>query len=78
MSEAHPYIIVKDNDCHAYVIPRDKQADWAAWLEVPEPDLSLPDEETDYTAWELPGYATRVGGHPDLVTFNADGTFTID
>lgn len=77
MATPHPYILVKDNDCHNYVIPREKAMDWDAWREVPEPDLNLPEEETDYTAWNVPEYAKAVGGSPDLVTFNLDGTYSI-
>jgi len=78
MSTPHPYVIVKDDDCHAYVIPRDKKADWEAWLDTPPPNLDLPEDQIDYTAWNVPEYAEAVGGHPSLVTFNLDGTYTID
>lgn len=78
MSEPHPYIIVKDNDCHTYVIPRDKKAGWEAWCAIPEPDYRVPEDERDYRSWDVPEYAVIVGGHPDRVTFNLDGTFTID
>lgn len=77
MSTPHPYVIVSDNDCHKYVIPREKRDDWAAWLDTPAPDLDLPEDQIDFTAWNVPEWAEPVGGSADLVTFNLDGTYTI-
>lgn len=77
MSQPHPFITVQDNDCHWYVIPRDQKADWAAWCEIPEPDYRLPEDQIDFRSWDVPEYAVMVNGQ-NSVTFNLDGTYTID
>ena len=51
------YMLIQDNDCHWYVIPADKFAEFDKWLA----DLD------SYTP--LPGWAKSVGGAPSLVTF---------
>lgn len=60
MSGVWKFILVQDNDGHWYVIPQPRISDWQAWLDV---------SHLDDGAWDLPSYATEVGGHPSLVTF---------
>lgn len=47
------FTLVCDNDCHDYVIPADRSAEWYAWV-----DLS----EDDEASWNVPHYARAVGG----------------
>jgi len=54
------YILVKDNDCHWYVIPNDRRKHWSAWLEL--------DSENE-RAWDVPEFAEEVGGSQTLVKF---------
>jgi hypothetical protein len=52
------YVLDTDGDCHWYVIPKARLADWWKWINSP--------------AWEngvVPDYATAVGGAPSLVVF---------
>jgi hypothetical protein len=48
------YCLVTDGDCHWYIIPSDRLNDWMKW------------ESSDEI---VPGYATPIGGAPNLVTF---------
>jgi len=54
------HILVRDNDCHWYVIPSDRRKHWSTWLE-----LDSEDEE----AWDVPEFAEAVGGSHTLVKF---------
>ena len=49
-----------DGDSHWYVIPEDKRAEWDAFCAIPS---------DDERSWDVPEWATRVGGSPTLVTF---------
>lgn len=55
------YYLSADNDCHWYVVPLARKAEWEAWLDIPE---------DDERAWEPPDFAIAVGGAPCLVTFS--------
>lgn len=54
------FVMVQDGDCHWYVIPADRQADWSRWEDL---------DEDDPASWEAPDWAERVGGAPSLVEF---------
>lgn len=75
--KSEKWMLVQDDDGHWYVIPRDREADWDAWMAAPEPDLDLPEDQIDYTAWNAPDWAEAVGGAPSLVTFLPDGSYRI-
>jgi|GEM_PF-3070965 len=59
MSET--YFLSQDNDSHWYVVPRSKQKEWEAWLDIPEDDEA---------SWDVPSFAEEVGGSPELVSFS--------
>ena len=54
-----PYIIVKDNDGHAYVIPFKRKLTWYAWFET-----------QDYEDGIVPEFAEEIGGNISSVQFN--------
>ncbi|MBE9572592.1 MAG: hypothetical protein IMF11_18355 [Proteobacteria bacterium] len=54
------YILVQDDDCHWYIIPHLKIAEWEKWF-------SDPFDDNEH--WELPKWAKAVGGSPSLVLF---------
>jgi len=56
MSEVR-YCIGRDNSGHTYIVPVDRSAEWAAWLEI---------DEGDERAWEPPEFARIFEG---LLTF---------
>ena len=47
------FVEAKDNDCHRYKIPKDKEDDWYKWLEI---------DEDDERSWDVPDYAERLDG----------------
>jgi hypothetical protein len=49
----------QDNDCHWYMIPAERRAEWDAWCDIPS---------DDERAWEAPEFAKRIGG-PSSFTF---------
>jgi hypothetical protein len=51
------FIVVKDNDCHRYKIPRSKDKDWDEWLEI---------DEDDERSWDVPEYAERLDGGEEI------------
>lgn len=51
------FCLVQDDDCHWYIIPVDKAAEFYNWCD---------DEDN----WDTPDYATEVGGNPQRVVFN--------
>ena len=55
------YVLVQDEDCHWYVIPKDKIDHWIEWCEI-DPD--------DERAWEVPDYADPTGGDATFVVFD--------
>lgn len=54
------YFLTQDNDCHWYVVPVARKAEWNAWREIPS---------DDERAWEAPDFADRIGGSPGMVHF---------
>lgn len=52
------YILVRDNDCHWYVIPEQMELDFSKWVDSEE-------SEDD----DVPVYAEIVGGSPSRVKF---------
>lgn len=52
------FILQRDDDAHWYVIPADKQEEWAEWLESEDAEDGI-----------LPDFAEEIGGHPSLVEF---------
>ena len=59
--ERGPYIIVRDNDFHSYVIPKAREQEWEKWLALPSDDEKC---------WDVPSWAESVGGSQSLVEFN--------
>jgi len=60
--EDEGFYLTQDNDAHWYVVPSDKESEWADWLEL-DPD--------DEDSWETPDWAEQVGGSPTLVKFTS-------
>lgn len=54
------FFLAQDDDCHWYVVPSDRQAEWDAWRAIPT---------DDERSWTPPDFARQVGGSPTLVTF---------
>jgi hypothetical protein len=52
------YILIQDNDCHWYVIPYLKMAEWSEWVSASEDDH-----------WIIPDWAVLVNGNPSLILF---------
>lgn len=52
------YILIQDQDCHWYVIPKMEKEHWNEWLESEE-----------YNDGIVPDYATEVNGCPSQVVF---------
>ena len=52
------YILTPDNDCHWFVIPVDKKAEWFDFC-----------ESDNYGYEDEPQWAKNVGGSPCLVEF---------
>lgn len=50
------YRLVRDGDCHWYVIPADKMEEWDAWC-------------YDENSWDPPEWADALGGSPSMLTF---------
>lgn len=55
------FFLSTDNDSHWYVIPVEKETEWAEFLEL-DPD--------DEASWDIPEWAEAVGGAPSLIVFN--------
>lgn len=47
------YKLHQDNDTHWYLIPEDKETEWAAWLDIPWDDPK---------SWDVPIFAIAVDG----------------
>lgn len=58
--ESKEFILIRDNDCHWYVIPESEFGDFCAWNSL---------DEEDERSWDVPEYAVEVGGSPTLVKF---------
>jgi len=54
------HYLARDNDLHWYVIPAGQRDEWEAFLGI---------DSEDERAWQVPEWATPVGGSPSLVTF---------
>lgn len=54
------YFLSRDNSCHWYIIPEEYRTAWTAFLNL---------DEDDEQSWDIPTFATAVGGSPELVTF---------
>lgn len=53
--------LVTDDDCHHYLIPADKSAEWSAWRDL--------DGYEDPAAWTPPEWARRLRRSPECLTF---------
>lgn len=56
---SNSFILVRDNDGHWYVIPKEKEQDFYNFFEDPE-----------YPYKDMPVWAERTGGSPSLVEFS--------
>lgn len=54
------YCIVRDDDCHWYVIPADMMEEWDAWCSL---------DSDDENSWDPPTWADAIGGSPSTLTF---------
>jgi hypothetical protein len=54
------YFLDTDDDGHWYLVPVAKRDDWSRWRNIPS---------EDERSWEAPGYAKRLGGVPNRMTF---------
>ncbi len=55
------YFLAQDQSSHWYVVMECKRAEWDVWCEI---------DEDDEAAWDVPGYANRIGGSPSSVVFH--------
>lgn len=60
MSDQIRYFVDQDHDCHWYIVPSHREDEWNAWLAIPS---------DDERSWDVPEWATEVGGAPNRVTF---------
>lgn len=56
------YFLDRDGTGSWYLVRDDKQAEWFAWLQIPD---------DDQRGWEPPEFAKRIGGFLPAVTFSA-------
>jgi hypothetical protein len=61
-ADTERFFIDSDDDGHWYVVPLAQRAAWEKWCALPS---------TDEEAWEVPGFAERLDGGPNGITFAA-------
>jgi len=57
------YFLVRDNDCHWYIIEADKQSEWNDWV-----DLDGDDER----CWNVPEFAQAIDSPSEIKFYLED------
>jgi len=62
MTNRQTYNLVRDNDCHWYLIPADKKQEWNDWCDL---------DSDDEASWNTPDFAVAIDS-PSEIPFYLD------